>query len=122
MENMQPIQRIAGTALTAYQLVKDSSGKLVVTGAKGDRPLGLIQERGAAQDAEVGLFVSGVRKAIAAAAIAVDAELMPAAAGRVITHDGVEASYHVGRALEAATAAGDIIHIQLYDRPFPEPA
>lgn len=47
---------------------------------------------------------------------------MPAAAGRVITHDDSTGAYYVGRAVTAAGAAGEEFYILLYDRPFPRPA
>lgn len=125
-EDRQPYPRTAGEDLDAYMLVKNGSGgtagKMIKTAAKGDKPLGLHYSRGALADKETGLIVSGVHKAIAAGVIVMDAELMPAANGRVATHDGIAGSYYVGRAMQAAAAAGDEIDILLYDRMYPEPA
>lgn len=120
--DLQPFGRTAGaTALAPLVLVKESSG-LVVTAAKTDKPAGLHAGRETPAAGRANIYVSGVRKAIAAAAIAVDAELMPAAAGRVITHDDSTGAYYVGRAVTAAGAAGEEFYILLYDRPFPKPA
>lgn len=125
-EDRQPYPRTAGEDLDAYLLVKDgtagTAGKLIKTAAKGDKPLGLHYSRAALAGKQTGLIVSGVHKAVAAGAIAMDAELMPAAAGRVATHDAATGSYFVGRAMQAAAAAGDVIDILVYDRMYPKPA
>src|SRR5579859_5558444 len=53
--------------------------------------------------------VGGVVKALAGAAFAIDDTLMVDATGRLVTATAATANFIVGRAREAATAAGDLV-------------
>jgi hypothetical protein len=102
---------VGASALTKYQLCKTPSAA-VVTAAVTDEPFGVIQD-GASATGTALFITSGKTKAVASAAIAIGAELMPGASGRVTTHDNDAASVKIGQALQAASAAGDIIEIDL---------
>ena len=55
---------------------------------------------------------SGTLRMVASAAITQGALLEPAASGRVVTLGGGAGTHHVvGRALDAAAAAGDVIEV-----------
>lgn len=102
---------VGGVALARFALCSTPAAAVVSTGAAIEC-FGIVQN-GAAASSQAIFATSGVTKAIASAAIVKGALLMPAAAGKVVTHDGVGTSVHVGTALEAAGADGDVIEIQL---------
>lgn len=109
----------AGAAIAQHALVKldgSTPPKLVVTAANTDIPFGTLRQSTEADGDPVTTEVCGRTKAIAGAAIAQGAVVMPAAAGKVVTHTGVNT--RAGRALQAAAADGDIIDIILFDLPF----
>jgi hypothetical protein len=108
----------AGAAIDQYRLVKlDSSTpkKLIVTAAATDIPFGTLQQSASADGAVVTTVVAGRTKAVASAAIAPGAILQPGSAGKVATHTSTNAK--IGRALQEATADGDIIDVLLFDHP-----
>lgn len=80
--------------------------------AAGGLPIGVAACDGDAGDL-LPVDVMGVSEAVAGAAIALDKPLMLDAQGRVIEHDGAAASVAVGRSMQAATAAGDVIEVFL---------
>jgi hypothetical protein len=101
----------AGVALTQGQLVK-LSGSTVVVCTASDRPFGVATEEFAVGDtASIATFaVNGTVLLEASAAIALGAQVKPAAAGRVTS---ATTGLLVAYALEAATAAGDRIECAL---------
>lgn len=105
---------IGASAVSQFQLVK-TAGALVVTTAKTEDAVGIVQSDYDANAANAAVATSGPTPAIAAAAISKGDELMPAASGRVATHDGLSGSKKVGRAEEAASGAGAYLDIILYD-------
>lgn len=123
-ESRQPYPIVGGEALPRHRVVKAGSGsKMDLVDAKTERPLGVTHGRSTgAADKGSAIYVHGICKATASAAIVQDAQLMAVAGGKVATHDGLAGSYYLGRALEAATGDGHEFEILLYDNPYPEPA
>lgn len=97
-----------------YKFAKISGARtLTVCAAATDRPVGVIQNK-PVSGATVDLMVTGVTKMVAGAAVSAGDELTSDAQGRAITAvtaAGANRSY--GIALEAATAAGQIIEVLL---------
>ena len=91
-----------------------ASNRIAICGA-ADTPIGVCSDESAvaADLVNVRTFHSDVTiPVVASAAIAQDALLEPAANGRVATLGGGAGTHHVvGRALNAAAAAGDIIEM-----------
>jgi hypothetical protein len=73
---------------------------------------GVLQNDPAAAGREATVTMVGVTKCKASAAITKGAAVMSTAAGLAVT--ATATNYAVGRALEAATAANDIITVALY--------
>jgi len=96
----------AGVALTQGQLVK-ISGSTVIVCTASDRPFGVATEAAEA-GAQASIAISGAINGTvlleATAAIALGAQVKPAAAGRVTS---ATTGLLVATALRAATAAGD---------------
>lgn len=102
---------LAGADLSAnqYRFVKPSAteGKVVVMAAATDRPIALQLDLPAA-DGRPGEFVQfGIYPVEAGAAVAYGAEIQTDNVGRAIT--AVATGYVLGRALQAAGAAGERI-------------
>ena len=96
----------AGVALTQGQLVK-ISGSTVIVCTASDRPFGVATEAaeaGATASIAIAGAVNGTVLLEATAAIALGAQVKPAAAGRVTS---ATTGLLVATALRAATAAGD---------------
>jgi len=106
-----PVSFVAGGAITRNAAVKLSSGAVVVTTAITDHVLGVAQQD-AASGEQVAVLTSpgSVATMVASAAIAVDAMVMPGAAGKVATAAGVTA-ITCGQALEAAAADGSLVRV-----------
>jgi hypothetical protein len=105
---------IAGADLSAnqYRFVKAGSaeGEVVAIAAATDRPVGVqLDKPTASKTVDVGSFE--ITEVIAGAAVALDAEVQTDAQGRAIT--AVATGYVVGRALTAASDAGDRISVAL---------
>ncbi|MBW3540755.1 MAG: DUF2190 family protein [Planctomycetes bacterium] len=103
----------AGAAIGRYLRVKLSSGKLAVAGAT-DADIGTIERETFAAGDLVAVrlrLAQGTRKMVAAGAFDLHANLYGAASGRV---DDVVNENFQGIALEAATAAGDIVEVLPY--------
>lgn len=86
------------------------SGTATVCAAPADVALGVIQNKPKAGEA-VDVMVTGVSKVVAGAAVAAGAEVGPDAQGRAIA--AVTGTRAFGIALEAASAAGQIIAVAL---------
>ena len=102
----------AGSDLSAkqYYCGKVSSGVLALAGA-GEDCDGIIQNKPiAAEPGELCNF--GVTKVIAGAAISVDANLTPDTNGKAVTATTGDVIF--GKALEAATAANQLISVMFY--------
>jgi hypothetical protein len=84
--------------------------------AAADTPIGVITDEAAAIGDLVNVSLLGARgstvRMVASAAIVQGALLEPAASGRVQTLTGSVGTHHVvGRALDAASSAGDVIEV-----------
>ena len=95
--------------------IGSASDRVAVAGA-ADTPIGVITDEAAAIGDLVNVALLGARpstvRMVASAAILQGALLEPAASGRVQTLGGGVGTHHVvGRALDAAGAAGDVIEV-----------
>ena len=88
-----------------YQSAADTVTKAATAGTK---VIGVLQDDPAAAGRAGSVRVMGVTKVVAGAAISVDDELTVDSSGRAVTNSS-DSYYIWGRALEAATTAGDII-------------
>ena len=81
-----------------------------------DIPLGIIDDEAEAAEQKVNVAVfgaiRGTRLAVASAAIAAGDMIVPAASGRIRTLPATTGTYYIcGRAINAASAAGDLVEI-----------
>ncbi len=112
------ITKGADAAITERFLVAkigSASDRVAVCGA-GDTPLGVITDEAAAAGDLVNVALLGCTsrtvRMVASGAISQGALLEPAASGRVQTLGGGAGTHHViGRALDAAANAGDVIEV-----------
>lgn len=106
----------AGGAISPYRLVKFSAAETVVaSAAAGDFHVGVNTDLAIASGERVEVSVQGIAFVEAGAAIVIGTLLTADASGRGITAApaaGVN-NRHIGIALEAASAAGDIIRVLL---------
>lgn len=106
------------TAIPQFSCVKQSAKETVIIAGAGDKVIGVVQEDVTAGDATLGRVVAvrplglGISRCIAAAAIAIDDHVAVAASGRV-TPTTTAGALIVGRAVTAATAAGDHVDVLL---------
>ena len=105
-------------AVVQDQLVYSDSGTATPTTAATDVPIGITRSGAVLQadgtyQCSVAVF-GVVEYAIASAPIALLADLMPAADGEVVTAGAGAGNVTFGRALDAASAAGDKIRVALY--------
>lgn len=92
-----------------------ASDRVAVCGAS-DTPIGVITDEATASGEAVSVALLGSSRGtvrmVASAAVAQGALLEPAASGRVQTLGAGAGTHHVvGRALDAATSAGDVIEV-----------
>ena len=116
---------VGSAAAVSGQLVymySTTSKSVVLTSAETDMPIGVIADgqsvsatSGGADEpiSIIPLNTGGSHKMRASAVIAANALVMPAADGEIATHTGAT-SYIVGVALEAATAADDLIEVFMF--------
>ncbi|HEX7860065.1 MAG TPA: capsid cement protein [Verrucomicrobiae bacterium] len=112
------ITKFADAAITERWLlakVGSASDRIAVCGAS-DIPIGVISDEAAAVGDSVSVSLLGSSRGtvrmVASAAIVQGALLEPAASGRVATLGAGAGTHHVvGRALDAAGAAGDVIEV-----------
>ena len=91
-------------------------GDVIVATSTTVMPVGISQDGPAIGPGNsVRVRTDGISKAIAGAAISVDASLMVNGSGQVVTATAAGATtfFLIGKALTAATAAGDIISVRL---------
>lgn len=103
------------TAVAPYRIVKVGTEQNSVVEATDatERLLGVSNAAASdTADDAVGVITSGTAKVYASAAISIGDEVTATTAGAAVTTTTAE-DYTVGTALEAATAAGDIIEIAL---------
>lgn len=105
---------VAGEDLSAkqYYIVQlDASGDVEVGEGATDLLVGVLQNKPESGENAIYRFL-GTTKVIASAAIAIGALVTTTNAGKAVTTT-TDKDVVIGRALEAAGAAGDIIEIQL---------
>lgn len=95
--------------------IGSAADRVAVAGA-ADTPIGIITDEAAAAGDLVNVALLGARpstlRMVASGAIAQGALIEPAASGRVQTLGAGAGTHHiVGRALDAATNAGDVIEV-----------
>lgn len=110
----------AGGAVSAKRLVKLSSGQVVHnTVTDTDDPIGVSEYAAAAQGDLLAtrlLNDAGTFEMTAAGAISADADVFAAADGKIQALPAAAGTYRkIGKAIEAATADGDIIEVLPYD-------
>lgn len=110
----------AGAAFLVFALVKLSSGKVIEnTATATDDPIGVAVLPAAADGDLVTVRLingPGTFEMIAAGAITADADVYAAADGKIQALPAGAGTYRrIGKALEAATADGDIIEVLPYD-------
>ena len=104
---------IAGEAMaTKFSLVKIASteGQVDLNDSAGEDCFGINQQI-AASGQDVSVCVMGISEAVAGAAVSIGAKLQGDGSGRVIL--AASSDNVVGKALTAATAAGDVISISV---------
>ncbi len=112
-EALKTISVEASTDLSAnqyYMVDVDANGQLVLAGA-GTKMIGVLQDKPAATGRVGAVGIDGVSKVSASAAIAAGARVASTAGGQAVT--AVSGNYSLGEAMEAATAAGDIIAVKI---------
>lgn len=106
-----------GQSVDQYAALELSSGAVQEAGAVTDSLIGVAQDSAAAGE-KVGVQVGGVTKALVngnSANIAAGDNLScSTTAGVLIKHDAQTNTRFVAKALEASTADGDIIWVQIY--------
>ena len=103
----------AATAKAVVVMLHSVEGEVVVTTAITDMPFG-VTLTSAAAGAPIALQTHGVAKVTASGIIALGAQVVASADGKVETFTGVGATaLSMGVALQASAAAGDIIEVQL---------
>lgn len=103
----------AGAAITRYRAVKlhTTEGQVILT-TDGDAPIGVALETVDSGE-NVRVCTLGVAPCYAEAAIALNAVVHPSGASGVIDDDCGDGEVALGKALRAATAAGDEIPIRI---------
>lgn len=114
---ISPMPMVAGGAILPFRCVKLDSvtNQVVATSAITDVVMGTnYLGNTLASGDQIAVQGGGIAKMVAGAAVALGAEVMPAAdgAGKVITSAGATAR-SCGVALTAATADGDIIEVRM---------
>ena len=112
------ITKFTDAAITERWLlgkIGSAADRVAVCGA-GETPIGVISDEASAAGEAVSVSLLGSSRGtvrmVASAAITQGALLEPAASGRVQTLGGGVGTHHVvGRTLDAASAAGDVIEV-----------
>lgn len=93
-----------------YKFMTNSASGVAVAAASGARCIGVLQDA-PSSGAQGSIAYGGTSKVVAGAAVAVNAQVQTDASGRAIT--AVSTGHIQGTALEAASAAGEIISVLL---------
>ncbi len=106
----------AGTAVTRFRfVVRAADGQYDHSGATAEADGVAADDAAAAGDAlPIALMNGAVMKVEAGAAVAALATVGSDASGRAITHVSGAGNFRLGKALDAASAAGEIIRVQLH--------
>lgn len=112
----------AAAAIAAYTLVKHAAAddQVQAAAAGTDLVIGATQDVAPALGERVDVAITGITYITAGAAVTRGARLMSDASGRVITAAAAAGSNvnTIGVALESATAAGDVIRVNLIPGTF----
>ena len=112
----------AAAAIAAYTLVKHAAAddQVQAAAAGTDLVIGATQDVAPAIGERVDVAITGITYITAGAAVTRGARLMSDASGRVITVAAAAGSNvnTIGVALESATAAGDVIRVNLIPGTF----
>lgn len=112
----------AGAAIAAFTLVKHGTAddQVVAAAAATDLVIGATQDIAPAINERVDVAITGITYITAGAAIARGKRLMSDASGRVIEAAATAGSNveTIGVAMEAASAAGDVIKVNLVPGTF----
>lgn len=114
-ENLETISVEAGADLSAgqYKVVDVAAdGQMDLVTTLGAKAVGILQDKPAAAGRPGCVATGGTSKAVAGAAVTAGTEVTVDATSRVITTSAVD-QHILGTALESATAAGNIIAVQL---------
>lgn len=106
----------AGGAITAYRIVKFSAAEIVVAAAAAtDSLIGVNSDLTVVGGERVDVLLEGIAFVEAGAAVALGAQLTSDASGRCVTAAPAAGVNNrvIGIALEAASAAGDVIRVLL---------
>ncbi|MER2545936.1 MAG: capsid cement protein [Candidatus Accumulibacter phosphatis] len=106
----------AGAAISAYRQVKFSAAETVIQGAAAtDATIGVANEVGAASGERQDVVLDGIAYVEAGAAVTIGTLITSDATGRAVTAAPAAGTNNriVGIALDAATAAGDVIRVLL---------
>ena len=111
----------AGGTIPAYTIVKLSAAETVVAAAAAsDAVLGVSEDIPSVSGERVDVTLTGISFVVAGAAVALGALVMSDASGRAITATAAAGTNvrTIGMALEAASAAGDVIRVLLQQGSF----
>ena len=117
-QTVRQISGVANAALAVRRFVSfNSSGKLALTGAQL-RADGVTQEAASAAGKVIGIALpdGALVKVEAGAAVTRGADVSSDSTGRVLAIGSSNGNQKNGKAIEAATAAGDIIVIQFVNK------
>ena len=89
----------------------DSNGQVTISNSAGESVAGVLQNDPELQGEAATIINSGISKVVAGAAVAAGALVQTNASGRAIT--AASADFVAGRALQAATADGEVISVLL---------
>ena len=112
-----PIGFLSGAAIAKNVVVKldSTAGQVIVTTAITEVPLGVTRTSTSAAGQTIEIQQSGVAKVTASGVIALNAQVVASADGKVETFTSIGATgISCGVALTAAAAAGDVIEVQLH--------
>ncbi|NMQ05286.1 DUF2190 family protein [Candidatus Accumulibacter phosphatis] len=106
----------AGAAISPFRQVKFSAAETVIQGAAAtDATIGVANEVGAASGERQDVVLDGIAYIEAGAAVTIGTLITSDATGRAVTAAPAAGTNNriVGIALDAATAAGDVIRVLL---------
>jgi hypothetical protein len=104
----------AGAAINAFRLLKLSAAETVIqSAAAADASIGVANEVAAASGERQDVVLAGIAFVEAGAAVSLGALVMSDASGRGITATAAAGTNVrvIGTAIDAATAAGDVIRV-----------
>jgi hypothetical protein len=107
----------AGSAVTKFRfVVRAADGQYDHVGTAQKEADGVSTEAASAAGDALGIaiFNDAIMKVEAGAAVAANATVASDNVGRAITHVTTATNWRLGKALDAASAAGEVIRVQLH--------